>query len=78
QSRMQAAGLVETPHGVGTFVLDLPPPERFTVGPATIATVSDVLNFLEFLLSLEVEAAGLAAQRRRPEALLELKRPFDA
>ncbi len=69
-SRMQAAGLVETRHGVGTFVLDMPPPEGFSVGPATIATVSDVLN--------QVEAAGLAAQRRSPEALLELKRAFDA
>ncbi|KPZ25372.1 Transcriptional regulator, GntR family [Pseudomonas syringae pv. viburni] len=77
-SRMQAAGLVETRHGVGTFVLDMPPPEGFSVGPATIATVADVLNLLEFRLSLEVEAAGLAAQRRSPEALLELKRAFDA
>ncbi|WP_122553599.1 FadR/GntR family transcriptional regulator [Pseudomonas viridiflava] len=77
-SRMQAAGLVETRHGVGTFVLDMPPPEGFSVGPATIVTVADVLNLLEFRLSLEVEAAGLAAQRRSPEALLELKRAFDA
>jgi DNA-binding FadR family transcriptional regulator len=77
-SRMQAAGLVETRHGVGTFVLDMPAPAGFVIGPATIATLPDVLNLLEFRLSLEVEAAGMAAQRRTPEALLEIKQALDA
>ncbi|GAB7529969.1 FadR/GntR family transcriptional regulator [Pseudomonas sp. 3A(2025)] len=77
-SRLQAAGLVETRHGVGTFILDMPAPEGFSVGPATIATLSDVLNLLEFRLSVEVETAGMAAARRTPEALLELKLAFDA
>lgn len=77
-SRLQAAGLVETRHGVGTFVLDMPAPEGFSVGPATIATLADVLNLLEFRLSLEVEAADMAAERRSPEDLQELKRAFDA
>lgn len=77
-SRLQAAGLVETRHGVGTFVLDMPAPAEFVIGPATIATVAEVLNLLEFRLSLEVEAAGMAAQRRSPEALLELKHALEA
>ena len=77
-SRMQAAGLVEPRHGVGTFVLDMPAPAGFVIGPATIATLPDVLNLLEFRLSLEVEAAGMAAQRRTPEALLEIKQALDA
>lgn len=77
-SRLQAAGLVETRHGVGTFILDMPAPEGFSVGPATIATLSDVLNLLEFRLSVEVETAGMAAARRTPEALQELKLAFDA
>lgn len=77
-SRMQAAGLVETRHGVGTFVLDMPAPAGFVIGPATIATLHDVLNLLEFRLSLEVEAAGMAAKRRTPQALLEIKQALDA
>jgi DNA-binding FadR family transcriptional regulator len=77
-SRLQAAGLVETRHGVGTFVLDMPAPEGFTLGPATIATLSDVLNLLEFRLSLEVQAAGMAAERATPEALAELAQALEA
>ena len=45
---VQAAGLVDTQHGVGTFVLDMPAPEGFNVGPATIVLLSDVLDLLEF------------------------------
>jgi len=72
-SRMQAAGLVETQHGVGTFVLDMPAPEGFNVGPATIALLSDVLDLLDFRISLEVQAAGMAAERATPQALAELE-----
>lgn len=77
-SRMQAAGLVETRHGVGTFVLDMPAPEGFNVGPATIVLLSDVLDLLEFRLSLEVQAAGMAAERATPQALEELEKALHA
>jgi DNA-binding FadR family transcriptional regulator len=77
-SRMQAAGLVETRHGVGTFVLDMPAPESFNVGPATIVQLSDVLDLLEFRLSLEVQAAGMAAERATPQALEELAQALEA
>ena len=77
-SRMQAAGLVETQHGVGTFVLDMPAPEGFNVGPATIMLLSDVLDLLEFRLSLEVQAAGMAAERATPQAIDELEQALKA
>jgi len=77
-SRLQAAGLVETRHGVGTFVLDMPAAEGFTIGPATIATLADVLNLLEFRLSLEVQAAGMAAERATAQALEELGQALEA
>ncbi|WP_426811347.1 FadR/GntR family transcriptional regulator [Pseudomonas sp. WOUb67] len=77
-SRMQAAGLVETRHGVGTFVLDMPAPESFNVGPATISLLSDVLDLLEYRLSLEVQAAGMAAERATPQALEELHQALEA
>lgn len=77
-SRMQAAGLVETRHGVGTFVKDMPAPEGFTLGPSTIVELSEVLDLLQFRLSLEVQAAGMAAERATPQALEELEQALHA
>lgn len=67
-SRLQAAGVVETRHGIGTFVLDTPS-TGFRIDPATIVTLRDVMAVLELRISLEVEAAGLAAVRRTAEQL---------
>jgi GntR family transcriptional regulator, transcriptional repressor for pyruvate dehydrogenase complex len=63
-SHLQAAGLVETRHGIGTFVLAPPPASAVGIDPATIVTMHDVLAILELRISLETEAAGLAAVRR--------------
>ncbi len=62
-SKMQAAALVETRHGIGTFVLD-PPAGNFHLSAHNFATINDVISVLELRISLETEAAGLAAQRR--------------
>jgi GntR family transcriptional repressor for pyruvate dehydrogenase complex len=76
-SRLQASGLVETRHGIGTFVLDTPSPSGFRIDPATIVTLRDVLAILELRISLEVESAGLAAQRRTPEQLAAMRTALD-
>ena len=71
-SRLQAAGLVETRHGVGTFVLQptsTPPALDLT----TAVTIRDVLAMLELRISLETEAAGLAAMRRTDEQLSRMR-----
>jgi DNA-binding FadR family transcriptional regulator len=73
-SRMQAAGLVETRHGIGTFVLAPPPaPSVMGIDPATVVTVRDVIALLELRISLETEAAALAAARRSDEQLAEVR-----
>lgn len=77
-SRLQAAGLVETRHGIGTFVLDTPSPSGFRIDPATIVTLRDVLAVLELRISLEIESAGLAAQRRSAEQLAAMRAALDA
>ncbi|WP_407312288.1 FadR/GntR family transcriptional regulator [Pseudomonas sp. nanlin1] len=77
-SRLQAAGQVETRHGIGTFVLDTPSPSGFRIDPATIVTLRDVLALLELRISLEVESAGLAAQRRSDEQLAAMRAALDA
>src|SRR5262249_27042255 len=67
-SQLQAAGLVETRHGVGTFVTARR--ERgLAADAAEIAAVIDVMALLELRIAVESEAAALAA-RRRPGAQL--------
>jgi len=66
-SRLQASGLVETRHGIGTFVLQAPSSDNFQIAEQDMSTVEDVINVLELRISLETEAAGLAAQRATPQ-----------
>ena len=68
-SRLQASGLVETRHGIGTFVLPPQQAGNFKIQAEDFATVADVISVLELRISLETEAAGLAAQRRTAENL---------
>ena len=77
-SKLQASELVETRHGIGTFVL--PPREsgNFKITSEDFATVADVIAVLELRISLETEAAGLAAQRRTPENLAAMESALQA
>jgi len=77
-SRLQAAGLVETRHGIGTFVLPPANPFNFELDPATILTIRDVLAMLELRIILEAEAAALAAARRSENHLTDMRRALDA
>ncbi|RAI42072.1 FadR/GntR family transcriptional regulator [Rhodoplanes roseus] len=73
-SRLQASGLVVTRHGVGTFVCEAPSaPVRFD----PVVSVEDVLAMLELRISLETEAAAIAAARRREEHLVAMQRAVD-
>jgi DNA-binding FadR family transcriptional regulator len=76
-SKLQAASLVETRHGIGTFVLEPPAASGFRIDPSEIETAVDVLAVLELRISLETESAGLAAQRRTEEQLAEMRRALD-
>lgn len=68
-SRLQAAGLVETYRGKGTFVLTMPSGQPFTVEPGGIRTHQDRLDLLDFRIGVEGEAAALAARRHTPAQL---------
>lgn len=70
-SHLQAAGLVQTRHGIGTFVLE-PPPASLRFSADTIRTIADVLAILELRISLETEAAWLAATRRSEAQVQEM------
>jgi len=76
-SRLQAAGLVETRHGIGTFVLEAQKANNIHIDPATITTMKDLLALLELRISLETETAGLAAARRSDAQLEEIRAALD-
>ena len=77
-THLQAAGLVETRHGIGTFILSPPAPNTgFRIDPATIGTLREILAVLEIRISLETEAAGLAALRRTEEQLVAMRKTLD-
>ncbi|MVV51673.1 FadR family transcriptional regulator [Pseudomonas sp. PB120] len=76
-SRLQAAGLVETRHGVGTFVLGHDNTHGLRIDPHTFVTLRDVIDALEFRASLEVEAAGLAAKRCSADELALMRNALD-
>lgn len=78
-SRLQASGLVETRHGIGTFVLLRPTEAQspFQLDRTSMGTAMDVMAMLEFRVSLEAEAASLAATRRTDEQLAAMRRALD-
>ena len=77
-SRLQASGLVETHHGIGTFVISAPDGAQFRLKPDEFSTSLDVLAVLELRISLETESAGLAAVRRSAEQLAAMRTALDA
>ncbi len=77
-SKLQAASLVETRHGIGTFVIGPGDGPSFKITPEQFSTLQDVIAVLELRIGLETEAAGLAALRRSDENLAALRRALDA
>jgi DNA-binding FadR family transcriptional regulator len=59
---LRAEGLVITRQGVGAFVAE---PERapFRIEPERLQSLADILNVMELRLGVEIESAGLAAER---------------
>ena len=77
-SRLQAAGMVETRHGVGTFVLGQGGASSFRIDPSQLAALQDVISVLELRIGVETESAALAAARRTPVNLAALRSALDA
>lgn len=73
-SKLQAAGLVETRHGVGTFVLARDQRHGLHLTPDTAVSVRGIL---ELRMGLETQAAALAALRRSDEQLQQMRQALD-
>jgi GntR family transcriptional regulator, transcriptional repressor for pyruvate dehydrogenase complex len=76
-SSLQAAGLIETRRGIGSFVRPAPKSIELGIKPESIVTVRDVLAVLELRISLETEAASLAAARRTDSQLAAMRQALD-
>jgi len=77
-SKLQASGLVDTRHGIGTFVLGLGDDAGFKISREQYGTLQDVVAVLELRIGLETEAAALAAQRRTEANLEAMRKALDA
>jgi GntR family transcriptional regulator, transcriptional repressor for pyruvate dehydrogenase complex len=72
-SHLQASGLVETKHGIGTFVRQSTDAVPFRVQPEQLATLRETIDLLEFRIGVEAEAAAVAATRRTKADLQSLQ-----
>jgi len=77
-SRLQASGLVETRHGIGTFSLGAGDAPGFRLTPDAMGTLQDVIAVLELRIGVETEAAAIAAQRRTEANLQQMRLALDA
>lgn len=73
-SQLQASGLVETRHGIGTFVLARDERQGLHL---TRDTELSVRGILELRLGLETQAAALAAVRRSEAQLVQMRQALD-
>jgi GntR family transcriptional repressor for pyruvate dehydrogenase complex len=60
---LRAEGLVVTRQGVGAFVSAEPQRAPFRIEPERMQSLDDVLGVMELRLGVEIESAGLAAER---------------
>lgn len=77
-SRLQAARMVETRHGVGTFVLEHASDAPLLGKPLGSLQIQQKLAMLELRISLESDAASFAAMRRSPAHLQAMREALDA
>ena len=75
---LRADGLVITRQGLGAFVASDVQRWPFRIDPSELKSAADVLQVLELRMSLEIEASGLAAERRSSEDLTRIKAALGA
>ena len=63
-ARLRSEGMVIPQQGRGMFVSEAPMPRNFSIPDKALETLPETVALLELRLSVEVEAAGLCAERR--------------
>ena len=74
---LRAEGLVITRQGVGAFVAEQAR-RPFRIEPNELSTLREVLEVMELRTGIEIEAAGLAAERASPAAIRNITTSYDA
>lgn len=76
---LASTGVLEISHGRGVFIKSLTVRSRRQgIDNFTEVTGTNLLNWLEFRRTIEVDADALAAQRRTNSEILQLERLIDA
>lgn len=68
-ARLRSLGLVIPRPGKGVFVSEASLNHHYTLSQEMLKTLAEMISLLELRLSVEVEAAGLSAERRTDEEL---------
>jgi DNA-binding FadR family transcriptional regulator len=74
---LRAEGLVVTRQGVGAFVTDRPR-RLFRIEPHELNSLREVLQVMELRTGIEIEAAGLAAERASRADVQKIADAFEA
>ena len=74
---LRAEGLVVTRQGVGAFVADQAR-RPFRIDPVKLRSLREVLEVMELRTGIEIEAAGLAAERASAADIRKVGDAFDA
>jgi len=75
---LRAEGLVITRQGVGAFVSAEPQRAPFRIEPERLQSLADVLNVMELRLGVEIESAGIAAERASRQQVKAIGAALDA
>lgn len=72
-ARLRSDGLVVPHQGRGMFVSASPETRKFSIPEETLKSLPETISLLELRLSVEVEAAGLCADRRTDGEALAIR-----
>lgn len=75
---LRADGLVVTRQGVGAFVSAAPQQAPFRIDPDGMRSIADMLHVMELRLGVEIESAGLAAERASKPQLRAISAALEA
>ncbi|WP_167481062.1 FadR/GntR family transcriptional regulator [Mesorhizobium waimense] len=65
--------MVVPQQGRGMFISETPAPRNFSIPDEALRTLSETISLLELRLSVEVESAGLCAERRTDKEATEIR-----
>ncbi|TIT91485.1 MAG: FadR family transcriptional regulator, partial [Mesorhizobium sp.] len=72
-ARLRSEGMVVPQQGRGMFVSETPVPRNFSIPDEALRTLPETIALLELRLSVEVESAGLCAERRTDKEARDIR-----